>query len=284
MITINSLSGGKTSSYIAAHYPADIDVFALVCIDDHNANAGKVDKAMRQRVNDKLQKYCSGQHEFLATAEDPITLKTMFDLEQHIGREIIWVRGPGFHEAIRMKQSLPNRNKRWCTTLMKIWPIFRFLYMYHELPVKMRIGYRSDEKKRAKTFRESFIYANRCEYRPKSNTWIHRWVEAPFRQAEFPLIDDDIFHIDVVDYWNLIQSVEFPKDSNCQFCFWKKANQLRKNFDTNPPIMFSAMIMEGINGNRFHDGISINGVRHSGIQEDLFQLVSGGCEGGYCTN
>jgi diphthamide synthase (EF-2-diphthine--ammonia ligase) len=34
--TINSLSGGKTSSYLAVHYPADIEVFAVVCIDDHN--------------------------------------------------------------------------------------------------------------------------------------------------------------------------------------------------------------------------------------------------------
>ena len=30
LITVNSLSGGKTSSYIAANYPADYNVFALV--------------------------------------------------------------------------------------------------------------------------------------------------------------------------------------------------------------------------------------------------------------
>ena len=36
MKTINSLSGGKTSSYIAANYPADYDVFALVRIEDSN--------------------------------------------------------------------------------------------------------------------------------------------------------------------------------------------------------------------------------------------------------
>lgn len=284
MMTVNSLSGGKTSSYIAAHYPADLNVFALVCIDDHNANAGKVDKAMRQQVNDKLQKYCADQPEFLATAEDPITLKTMFDLEQHIGQEIIWVRGAGIHEAIRMKQSLPNRTKRWCTTLMKIWPIFRFLFMYHELPVKMRIGYRYDEKGRADKFRESFIYADRCEYRPKSNTWIHRWVETPFRIAEFPLIEDEIYHSDVIKYWQGVPGIVFPEDSNCQFCFWKRANQLRKNFETNPSIMYSAMIMEDMNDNRFHDGISMRGVKNSGIQQDLFPSGGSGCHGGYCTS
>lgn len=30
MITVNSLSGGKTSSYLAANYPANYDIFALV--------------------------------------------------------------------------------------------------------------------------------------------------------------------------------------------------------------------------------------------------------------
>ena len=34
MKTVNSLSGGKTSSYIAIHYPADYNVFALVHSDD----------------------------------------------------------------------------------------------------------------------------------------------------------------------------------------------------------------------------------------------------------
>ena len=34
MVTINSLSGGKTSAYIAAHYPADHDIFSLVRIED----------------------------------------------------------------------------------------------------------------------------------------------------------------------------------------------------------------------------------------------------------
>lgn len=36
MKTVNSLSGGKTSSYIAANYPADYNIFALVRIEDKN--------------------------------------------------------------------------------------------------------------------------------------------------------------------------------------------------------------------------------------------------------
>ncbi len=34
MITVNSVSGGKTSAYIAANYPADYDVFSLVRTND----------------------------------------------------------------------------------------------------------------------------------------------------------------------------------------------------------------------------------------------------------
>lgn len=73
MKTVNSLSGGKTSSYIAVHYPADIEVFALCCIDCHNAGA-TIDKRMKQMVNDRLQKYCSHYPEFVATSEDPKVL------------------------------------------------------------------------------------------------------------------------------------------------------------------------------------------------------------------
>lgn len=95
MQTVNSLSGGKTSSYIAVHYPADYEVFALCCIDSHNAGA-KIDKKIKQMVNDKLQKHCSMYPEFVATSEDPKVLIAMFDLEQKIGLEIVWVRGVGW--------------------------------------------------------------------------------------------------------------------------------------------------------------------------------------------
>ena len=46
MKTVNSLSGGKTSSYIAANYPANYDVFALVRTDDKNCMFP--DKKLRQ--------------------------------------------------------------------------------------------------------------------------------------------------------------------------------------------------------------------------------------------
>ena len=321
MITVNSLSGGKTSSYLAAHYPADIDVFALVCLDSHNANAGsttfKVDKYVRQIVNDKLQKYCSHMHEFKSTAEDPLIIKTILDLEQHIGREIVWLRGEGFESLVEGKGTLPNKHHRWCTTRFKITPIFEFLYMYHTLPVKMRIGYRSDEAHRVNNFKDSFKYSTHCEfafdwepvpgnlkkvelkctanpYDDCSMTYFHgyslphrhRWAERPFRIGEFPLVEDGIDQSDVQRYWR-DKDIPFPIDSNCQFCFWKHPQQLAQNFITQPSIMSSAIYIEMMKDDKstFHHQFSMADIRDKvGIQTDLFQMRGGSCQGGYCTD
>ena len=64
LITVNSISGGKTSAYVMAHYPANINIFALVRVED-KANLwmkGK-DEKTRQLVSDKIGK------EFIGTVE-----------------------------------------------------------------------------------------------------------------------------------------------------------------------------------------------------------------------
>jgi hypothetical protein len=282
MKTVNSLSGGKTSSYIAANYPADCEVFALVCIDDHNAGR-KIDPKMKQFANDKLQKYCSHQNEFVATSEDPIILRTMMDLEQYIGREIIWLRGIGWEQMMQMKKAVPNMSKRFCTSILKMQPIFEFLYMRGELPAKMRIGYRWDEMERADNFNETFKFSDRCEYRPKSNTWIHRWQDLIWRTGDFPLIRDQVTHWNVQQYWEG-KGIEFPKDSNCQNCFWKAPQQLRKNFDTNKDIMLWGMVQEEIMGKTFRDDYSLLKIRRMGLQQDFFFGTGSGCQAGFCTD
>jgi hypothetical protein len=321
MITVNSLSGGKTSSYLEAHYPSDVSVFALVCLDSHNANAGsktfKIDNKVRQMVNDKLQKFCSHQLEFTGTAEDPLIIKTMFDLEQHTGREIIWLRGEGFQQLVHGKGTLPNKHHRWCTTIFKIKPIFEFLYMYHSLPCKMRIGFRSDEAHRANTFKDTFKFSTHCAFaydnygeeypanwksvrlKCKDNPedcdmnyyhgWSvphqHRWAEIPFRVGDFPLIEDGITQGDVQRYWR-DKNVEFSLDSNCQFCFWKHPQQLRRNFESQPATMNAAVMIEMMKDDKstFHHSMAMKDIRDIGIQTDLFQMKGGGCHGGYCTS
>ena len=81
MKTVNSLSGGKTSSYIAANYPADYNVFALVRTNDMSCLYP--DKKLRQIVSDKIGV------EFIGTLEQDNIIKVMLDLEQFIGKEIL---------------------------------------------------------------------------------------------------------------------------------------------------------------------------------------------------
>lgn len=282
MKTVNSLSGGKTSSYIAVHYPADIELFALCCIDCHNAGA-TIDKRMKQMVNDRLQKYCSHYPEFVATSEDPKVLKVIFDLEQRIGREIIWLRGMGWEEMIQRKRAIPNRTKRFCTTVLKMQPIFEFLYSYHELPVRMRIGYRYDEQERALRFTENYKFAYMAEWQERSCRWINRWQDIRWRVGEFPLIEDRITHYDIKRYWQ-DKGIDFPEDSNCLNCFWKAPAQLRKNFDTCPSVMWWSAIQEDLQGNTFKDNMSLSTISRLPLQLDFFYGTGSGCQAGFCTD
>jgi len=283
MKTVNSLSGGRTSSYIAMNYPADIEIFAICCIDDHNAGAG-IDKKMIQMANDKLQKYCSHMPEFVATSEDPKILKLMFDLEQELGREIIWVRGMGWEQMMNMKKMIPNLSARFCTTVLKMEPIFEWLYKYTELPVKMRIGYRYDELERANNFNEFFKMAEKSQYQPNSNRWIKRWKEVMWREGEFVLVEDQIIHYQIKKYWDEKPQFIFPDDSNCLNCFWKQPQQLRKNFDTFAPIMYWSVIQEEIRGNQFKKDISMLQASKLPIQLDFMFGGGSGCQAGFCTD
>ena len=142
MKTVNSLSGGKTSSYIAANYPADYNVFALVRTDDKKCLFP--DKKLRQVVSDKI-----GQ-EFIGTLEEDEIIYTILDLEQFIGQKINWVSGISFDEVVEKKGGwLPNKLHRYCTTNLKLIPIFEWWHENINDPVEMRIGYRANEVKRA---------------------------------------------------------------------------------------------------------------------------------------
>jgi diphthamide synthase (EF-2-diphthine--ammonia ligase) len=108
MKTINSLSGGKTSSYLAVHYPADFNIFALVQIEDPNCKPK--DESIVKYVSEKLGK------DFIATAESDLTLYAMRDLEQLLGREIIWVGGKTFEQVNKKASVIPNQQWRFCTS------------------------------------------------------------------------------------------------------------------------------------------------------------------------
>lgn len=270
-ITINSLSGGKTSSYMAVHYPADYEIFSLVLTDSYECQPK--DKNFVKKVSDKIGK------DFIATAEHDKTLKVIFDLEQKIGREIIWVAGESFDNLIKRKSIVPNKHKRMCTSELKIKPIFEWWFANIGKPVKMGIGYRFDEMERKENFTTSF------KYQKSQNTFgdnRHKWDEIDWRIGYFPMIDDRIFHHMIVQYWRG-KGLGFPDDSNCVHCFWKDAMQLRKNFEENPQKMEWASSKE-TKKTHWKEGITYQQISKINLQLDFFYGTGSGCQAGFCTD
>lgn len=271
MKTINSLSGGKTSSYMAVHYPADYNIFSLVTIEDINCQPK--DKALVQKVSDKLGK------DFIATAEDDSTLKVIFDLEQVIGKEIIWVSGKTFEQVNKYAtggKGLPNMMWRFCTTELKMRPIFDWWYNNLNEKVIMNIGIRYDEMERANNIRNTFkgIVGKRKTQ--------NKWEEIEWRETQFPLITDKIIHPKVIK-WANNSNIVFPSDSNCVGCFHKPLQQLRKNWDDNEVKMQWFANQEDV-GKKWKKEMNYEQIKQMMIQSE-FQFGTGsGCQAGFCTD
>ena len=186
---MNSLSGGKTSSYIAAHYPADYNVFALVRTNDRNCMFP--DKKIRQIVSDKIGT------EFIGTLEMDNIIYTMLDLEQFIGSKIDWVSGETFEDLVDKKGGyLPNIMSRYCTTELKMSPIFNFWRENVNKIVDMRIGFRANEGRRASKMIDRLNDKGVSEFKAivgkskKGNR--NKWKGISWRVPKFPLIEDGI--------------------------------------------------------------------------------------------
>lgn len=285
MKTINSLSGGKTSSYLAMNYPVDHNIFSLVCIDDEKCKPS--DKNLIQKVNDKFEKYgfLEKYGEFIATAEDDKILKVMFDLEQMIGSEIVWVRHHSLDKWIDKKGMLMNM--RYCTTETKIIPICEWvvneLMLKEDMqPVFMNQGIRLDEFERAKK-------GNSREYRNKIITGRsktgnrNKWTEYFWAVGNYPLINDRISHHSIQDFWK-DKSILFPEDSNCVGCFWKDVQQLRKNWDNQPDKMQWFSDQEKRKNHFFKPNIDYAQIKKIAIQQEFNFGTGSGCQAGFCTD
>lgn len=284
MITINSLSGGKTSSYMAVHFPADVEMFSLVCIEDHNAAGGWLKRRpeLIKYANEKLEKYTPQFGEFKATAEDPVIIQTMMELEQKIGREIVWVRDRSFETLIQERNFLPNKRSRFCTTELKMKPVFEYCYLNFPSQVEMRLGYRWDEMERKENATNEYKFPFACntygEGRQKHKT-------VAWRKCSFPMIDEiPTIHPQIINFWKNNTDVSFAQDSNCQFCFWKDPQQRLTNFENNPSIMFWAAIQEDLIGGMLNDKMSLLDNKSIGKQLDFFAGTGSGCSGGMCTD
>lgn len=279
MKTVNSLSGGKTSSYIAANYPADYDVFALVRIEDKRCTFP--DKKLRQEVEDRIQS------PFIATAEDDTIIYTMLDLEQYIGRKITWVTGKTFDKVLNNAGTLPDPLRRYCTTEMKMQPMFDWWRKEINTPCEFRLGFRANETNRAKRTTEKTNNNGCLEMKAivgKRGTR-NKWDMIEWQKPVYPLINDNIYKDHIEQYW-IDKPVRFAWMNNCVGCFHKNPLLIRKMWDKHPNKIQWFADQERIKHNKdvwYKDkNLSFNDVKRWHIQSELFDDDFNECDSGYC--
>ena len=279
MITVNSLSGGKTSSYIAANYPANYNVFALVRIEDKSSMFP--DKKIRQKVEDKIQA------PFIATAEDDMIIYTMFDLEQYLGKEIIWVTGKTFDKVLDSAGTLPDPLRRYCTTQMKLEPMFEWWRKEINIPCEFRLGFRANEQSRAKrtldkTNNNGFLEMKAIVGKFGSR---NKWDMVEWQKPTFPLIIDNIYKDNVELFWK-DKPVRFAWMNNCVGCFHKNPILIRKMYENHPNKIkwfASKERIKHIKDVWYKDKeLSFSDIMKWNPQMELFQDDFNECDSGYC--
>lgn len=283
--TVNSLSGGKTSSYIYMNYPADYNVFALVTSNDKLVEFP--DKKIRQIVSDRIGK------EFIGTLEDDMIIYTMLDLEQHGGRKIDWVSGEAFDDVIVNKNGrtyVPQASRRTCSSEMKVVPIAKFWYEQIKEPCEMRIGFRANEKSRAKTMlnkTNEYGFTSEKIRIEKNENGNDKWQEFFWRKPVFPLINDNIFKDTIVNYWE-DKPVRFAYMNNCIGCFHRNPLLLKHQSNLHPNkfdwfIKKEKQSMIDYNGRQWKPGNpTYEQIKNRKTQLQLFDSDFTECDSGFC--
>ena len=276
MKTVTSVSGGMTSAYVAANYPSDYYVFALVTTNDKKLLYP--DAKLRKVVSDKIGK------EFIGTLEDDIIIHTILDLEQFIGKEINWVVGKPFDEIIIQKDNvyLPNKTQRFCTTEMKLRPIFNWWYVNINEIVQMQIGYRANEERRANNMLSKVNSDGLLEFKEtfEKKNGRNKWSTIAWQKPIFPLIEHSIYKEDIVNYWNG-KKVRFAIRNNCVGCFHRNPLLLKKMWNDFPDKM-QWFANKEIGKSNWRSDVSYNKIKTAFSQIDLFDDDFSDCDSGYC--
>ena len=281
MITVNSVSGGKTSAYIAANYKADYNVFSLVRTSDKSCLFP--DAKLRQEVSDRIGT------EFIGTLEDDTIIYTILDLEQYIGQKIDWITGKTFDEIILRNNGsryLPNIFQRFCTIDMKIKPFFEWWQSNFDEPVEMRIGYRANELKRVQRMNEKLSKNGFSTYKiiiGKSKSQ-NKWGEIEWRKPTFPLVTDNVLKDKIVEFWK-DKPVRFAKYNNCAGCFHRNVAMLNLISREQPEKFNWFCRQENTDSNKsqtFIKGITYDKIRQYEFQQKLDFDDFTDCDSGYC--
>jgi hypothetical protein len=278
MKTITSVSGGKTSAYLAANFKSDYLLFALVRIEDEGCRFP--DESIRKLVEDKIQA------PFVGTAEDNMIVYTILDLEQYLGQPITWVSGITYDQVLRQKGGwLPNKLHRYCTTWLKLDPMFQWWRNNINEPVKMQIGFRSNEASRADSMNEKLNENGLLEYKAvigQSANGRNKWSMIEWQKPSFPLVENGILKHDIVKFWE-DKPVRFADYNNCVGCFHRSPLFLAKMYDAHPDKM--KWFEDQENGRKrgtWRSDIRYEEIKKFKIQRTLSFDDLGGCASGYC--
>lgn len=297
MKSVTSLSGGKSSAYMAIHWPTDYTLFACVLTDDP-AMAPK-DPGVLRECQRRIP--C-----FVGSAEVELTLLNVLKLEEMMGREVTWVNAwqgqtraswiaddgwlPApltFDQVIRHRGGLPDKTKRWCTDELKVqaiwWHTHNWILSDPDDLVWMHIGYRADEQHRWQKLRR--CEANRIHYpthcpidardkRAKHRHRIHEW-----RIPHCPMIEAGVDRLDVMKFW-ANQGWQWPLVSNCAHCFYHNDIELQHVNDRYPAHIDWAIQMEHERGARW-DSQRTLAQRLATHQSELFPSGQFAC---FCTD
>lgn len=280
MKTVNTISGGKTSSYIAAKYPADYNVFALVRTSDKNCMFK--DAIIRQEVSDRLGT------EFIGTLEDDTIIYTILDLEQYIGQKIEWVTGKTFDEVIdKGGGTLPDPMRRYCTTEMKMKPMFEWWKKNINVPCEFRLGFRANETRRAKKTNSKLNDNGFLEMKAivgKRGT-LNKWADVEWQKPVYPLIKDNIYKDNIEEYWKN-KPVRFAYMNNCVGCFHKTPMLIKKMYEKHPNKINWFASKERVKHKKdvwYKDkNLSFKDIIKWKTQTELFDDDFNECDSGYC--
>jgi hypothetical protein len=279
MKKINLISGGKTSAYIAANYKSNYNVFSLVRIE-HNKSKFK-DEKIRKEVEDRIQA------PFIATAEDDIIIYTILDLEQYIGKKISWVTGKTFDKVLDTAGTLPDPLRRYCTTQMKLEPIFEWWRQKIKEPAEFRLGFRANEQGRAKrtlakTNDNGCLEIKAIVGKRKTR---NKWGIIEWQKPVFPLIKDNIYKDTIEQYWK-DKPVRFAWMNNCVGCFHKNPLLIKKMQSIHPNKIEWFASKERIKHNKDvwykEKNLSFNDIIKWNTQTELFESDFNDCDSGYC--
>lgn len=287
MKTVNSISGGQTSAFMSAHFPADYNFFALVTTDDKNCLFP--DKKLRQEVSDRIGK------EFIGTLEEDTIIHTILDLEQLIGRKITWVAGETYDDVVWNRGGwLPTKLHRYCTTHLKIEPMFYWWAEHIGELVEMRMGFRANEIRRKlrseKRLNENGLLefdATFEKHTEGSHKGKNKWEKVAWQKPVFPLIDQrPTYKDEIVEYWK-DKPVRFAELNNCVGCFHRNPLLLRKMYDKHPKKMQwfedqERMKMQKDKRAKWRSDISYADIKKHHLQNEIEFEDFSDCDSGYC--